>query len=523
MTLYEHLLEQYPGKYEGVLRTLQRRVQQWKAAHGAPKVVMFEQQHLPGVMGLSDFTQLKQVTVTIQGQPFHHLLYHYRLAYSGWQSVQVILGGESFIGLSTGLQKALWDCGGVPQQHRTDSLSAAYRNLGGRRPSLLTQVYEGLCHHYRLEPTRNNKGVGHENGSIESPHGHFKRRLTQALRLRQSFDFESVAAYQAFIDQVVAKLNARCQTKFAEEQRHLQPLPRYRFVDYEKLSVRVSCFSSINVRAVVYSVPARLVGEKLTLKLYHDRIVGYLGQQVVVELDRVHVHGSSPIRRARRIDYRHVVESLRRKPRAFLHCTWQQDLLPNDEWRDLWQQIRGMGDLDLGARVMVEALYIAAQQDQEAVVALYLKEQLQQGTLTLVGLQQHFQIAPPSTPTVRVQQHDLSSYDQFLTPGAFAPQPTTPQPLRESDPPPQAFASVPHPDSLASTRAASDSGTLVLRAVLACFMRVGSPKSANAQNPTAPHRGSTPEWKKLNQLHLRPLSFAPSCDRDPSSGGYRLG
>jgi hypothetical protein len=166
MTLYEYLLEQYPGQYESVLRTLQRRVQEWKAAHGQPKEVMFEQEHPPGRMGLSDFTHLKQIQVTINGQPFPHILYHYRLAYSGWQWVQVIQGGESFIGLSSGLQNALWACGGVPQIHRTDSLSAAYRNLGGRRKSPLTRIYEGLCDHYRMQPTHNNKSIAHENGSI---------------------------------------------------------------------------------------------------------------------------------------------------------------------------------------------------------------------------------------------------------------------------------------------------------------------------------------------------------------------
>jgi hypothetical protein len=523
MTLYEYLLEQYPGQYEGVLRTLQRRVQEWKAAHGAPKTVMFEQEHQPGVMGLSDFTHLKQMEVTVNGQPFVHLLYHYRLAYSGWQSVSIIQGGESFIGLSTGLQKALWDCGGVPQQHRTDSLSAAYRNLGGRRHSPLTQLYEGLCHHYRLQPTRNNKGVAHENGAIEAPHGHFKRRLTQALLLRGSCDFESVTAYQQFIDQVVDKQNARCQTKFAEEQPHLQPLPHYRYVDYEELSVRVSCFSSINVRAVVYSVPSRLMGQQLTLHLYHDRLVGYLGQQQVVELNRVHVPGSGKIRRARNINYRHVVDSLRRKPKAFLHCAWQHDLLPNDEWRDLWQQIRSTGDLDQGARIIVEALYIAAQQDQESGVADYLKEQLQHNCLTLSGLQQHFQSAISAPPPVSVQQHDLTHYDQLLNYGSSFPQPSAELALRESNSPSENPETVPHPDSLATPGATGHSGTLVLRAVLACFVRMGNPKPTHRENPTGTARGATPEWQKLNQLRLRPLPHPESSHGHALSPGFRLG
>lgn len=135
-TLYEYLIGKYPGQYESTLRTLQRRVETWKTLYGDPKEVMFELRHEPGEMGLSDFTELKTVEVTINGQPFEHLLYHYRLAYSGWQYVQIIQGGESFIGLSEGLQNALLACGGAPQLHRTDSLSAAYRNnMPGKRLS----------------------------------------------------------------------------------------------------------------------------------------------------------------------------------------------------------------------------------------------------------------------------------------------------------------------------------------------------------------------------------------------------
>ncbi len=165
MTLFDALQELYPGQYDDKLRTVQRRVEHWKAKHGKAKEVMFKIQHPPGELGLSDFTHLKGITVTVKGQAFRHILYHYRLAFSGWQYVQVIQGGESFVGLSQGLQNALFACGGVPKQHRTDSLSAAYRNTGGRNPQL-TQLYAAICDHYRMQPTRNNRGVAHENGAI---------------------------------------------------------------------------------------------------------------------------------------------------------------------------------------------------------------------------------------------------------------------------------------------------------------------------------------------------------------------
>jgi hypothetical protein len=165
MTLFEYLQTKYPGQYPQVLRTLQRRVATWKALHGPAPEVMFELRHEPGMMGFSDFTELKGIEITINGKPFEHLIYHYRLGYSGWQYAQIIQGGESFIALSEGLQNALFACGGAPKQHRTDSLSAAYRNLGGVRNKPLTRLYDDLCHHYRMQPTRNNTRLAHENGS----------------------------------------------------------------------------------------------------------------------------------------------------------------------------------------------------------------------------------------------------------------------------------------------------------------------------------------------------------------------
>jgi hypothetical protein len=412
-TLYEYLIEKYPGQYQKCLRTLQRRVHHWKATQGKPKEVMFPMVHPPGVMGLSDFTQLKNTTVTINGQDFKHLLYHYRLAYSGWQYVQIVQGGESFISLSQGLQNALNASGGSPQQHRSDSLSAAYKNSGGRKHKQLTKFYEELCSHYRLQPTRNNLGIAHENGSIESPHGYFKRRLEQAMLLCNRFDFKSVAAYQDFIQEVIDTLNAKCSERFMEEQSHLQPLPKYRYPDYEVICTKVSVNSTIMVRCILYSVPSQLIGERLTIHLHSDSLVGYLNLDQVFTLSRLRSPDNQQ-RRARCIDYRHLVFSLRRKPRAFLHSQWQQDILPDEQWRSLWQQLRAQFEADTAARLVVEALYIAAVHDLQHAVADYLEEQLQLGLLTLSGLQQQFSLPATSPPSLSAEQHSLSVYDQFL-------------------------------------------------------------------------------------------------------------
>jgi len=506
-TLFEELQERYPGRYDDKLRTLQRRVEQWKAEHGKPKEVMFKIQHEPGVMGLSDFTHLKSVTITIGGQPLQHILYHYRLAYSGWQYIQVILGGESFIGLSQGLQNALFACGGVPQTHRTDSLSAAYRNTGGRNPKL-TRMYAQVCDHYRMQATRNNPGVAHENGAIEGSHGYFKRRLCQALYRRGSFEFEGIAQYQAFINTVILKLNAKCIQKFEIEKPFLQALPRYRTADYEVLSARVSAHSTISIRCILYTVPSRLIGHPLTIHLYHDRLVGFVGTASVFDMPRLHVSGSAPIRRARVINYRHVVESLRRKPRAFLYCDWQSELLPDDDWRDLWSQLHQRSDPDSAARLMVEALYIAATQDQEAAVATYLQQELETETLSLTRLQQHFQTRTEATPVpdISTQQHALSSYDQFLSPAAH------PNPIREPDHSAQTPQTEPLPVRLANDRTPSHPGELVLRSIPAGTGRRGSQSPRPSSDCPRAHRSAVALRKILApQSRYFSLPALPKC------------
>lgn len=329
--------------------------------------------------------------------------------------MQVTLGGESFVSLAEGLQNAIHASGGTPQYHRTDSLSAAYRNLGKQTAQDLTNNYQGLCQHYQMRPTRNNRGVAHENGSIESSHGHFKRRLHQALLLRGSCDFDSIESYQQLIHQVVSQLNATCHEKFIEEQQYLQPLPIHRFRDYEVISVKVTRQSTITIRCILYTVPSQLIGHRLTIHLYHNRLMGFVGNQKVVELPRIYVPTHSSLRRARCINYRHVIDSLRRKPRAFLHCSWQQDLLPTEQYRRIWCQLQAQFDPDDACRLMVESLYIAAIQDRETTVANYLEQQLASHRLTLTRLQQQFHLPQSSLPQpLTPTQHPLSNYDQLL-------------------------------------------------------------------------------------------------------------
>jgi hypothetical protein len=407
LTLLEYLDDTYPGQYEeSVLRTLQRRVKHWRAVNGPDKDVIFRQAAEPGRQGLSDFTHPNTV-ITIRGQVFKHLLYQFRLAFSGWRYVQPVQGGESYSALSESLQNALHLLGGCPSEHRTDSLSAAFNN----QMHLFRSQYEGLCHHYGMEPSRNNPGQSHENGAIEAPHGSFKRRLSQALKVRGSTDFDSVDDYQGFINRVTSRLNKRIKSKLSSESNHLQPLPIHHFADYTELVVTVTRTSTIEVRRVLYTVPSRLIGNRLRVHLYHDRLSAYLGSDLVVTLLRVYAKAKS---RARCVNYHHVIHALSAKPQAFRYSQLRDDLLPNDRYRQLWQYV----DQHLSARQackwMVGVLRLASDYDCEERLIDYLEAQIARDSLQELKLLQAKFLPSDNRSLVLVDQHQLADYDSLL-------------------------------------------------------------------------------------------------------------
>jgi transposase InsO family protein len=226
IAVLEELLRRHPALGAGVRRTLERRIRAWRALYGPEQEVIFRQALPPGRLGLSDFTDMSDLGVVVAGQALDHRLYHFRLAYSGFGHAHVVLGGESFVALAEGLQNALWSLGGVPAEHRTDSLSAAFRNLDEDARVDLTRRYDALCAHYRMTPTRNSVGLPHENGAIEGPHGHLKRSIADALLLRGSPAFDDLGAYRRFVDEIVGRRNARNGRRIDSERPHLRPLPR---------------------------------------------------------------------------------------------------------------------------------------------------------------------------------------------------------------------------------------------------------------------------------------------------------
>lgn len=409
LTLLEYLEDCYPGAYSAsVLRTLQRRVKQWKALHGPGQAVIFRQQAEPGLLGLSDFTHPDE-PVTLAGEPFAHLLYQFRLAYSGWRSVTVVLGGESYAALAEGLQRALRQAGASPREHRTDSLSAAFNNL----QNTWSGAYDQLCTHYGMRPTRNNPGQAHENGAIECANGSFKRRLSQALKLRGSRDFDSRAAYQRLIDQVVQRLNGRVQGRFEQEFPHLTLLPDRGIPACSEVVVKVTRSSTIEVRHVVYTVPSRLIGERLRVQLYHDRLQCYLAQTLALTLPRV--YPAPGAQRARRIDYRHVIHALAAKPQAFRRAQLRDDLLPSATYRQLWQQVDDALPAQEACKWIVTVLRLAYDYDCEGSLGSELLQAAQRGQLpSREQLQTRFLPRQAMRATRTISQHPLSDYDQLL-------------------------------------------------------------------------------------------------------------
>lgn len=409
-TLLEYLEEHYPGHYDQrVLRTLQRRIKQWKALHGPDKDVIFRQQAMVAQQGFSDFTH-PDSAISIQGKPLKHLLYQFRLAYSGWRSVTVIQGGESYAALACGLQRALQQAGGSPIEHRTDSLSAARNN----KQNVWTDAYSELCEHYQMQPTRNNLGQSHENGIVECANGSLKRRLSQQLKLRGHHEFDSIESYQAFIDRVVEKLNRRSHTRFTEEQQALQPLPDYQAADYQTLNLKVTRSSTIEVRRVLYTVPSRLTGERVQVRLYHDKLVLHVGQRQALTLLRVYPKPGES--RTRSVNYKHVIRSLAAKPQAFRYSQLRDDLLPDDNYRQLWQ----FADQSLEARDackwIVTVLRLAYEYDDEQALGQDLLASAKAGRFTsITDLQARYLTHHQPTLNAVSPQHELVSYDELLS------------------------------------------------------------------------------------------------------------
>ena len=416
VTLLRHLQMTDPDAFpdDRVRRTLERRVRDWRALHGPERDVIFRQTPEPGRMALSDFTDTTELGVTVAGQPLAHRLFHFVLAYSGWEHAAVVLGGESFTALAENLQNALWTLGGVPHEHRTDSLSAAYRNLDADATADVTDRYEAFCAHYGMLASRNNPGEAHENGAVEAHNNHLKVALDQGLILRGSRDFADLADWRRFVDELVARRNRRRENAVRTEMGALGPLPARRTTDFTEVVARVTRTGGFLVHGVFYSAPSQLVGKRLRVHVYDDRIEAFLGTSRVV---------THPRHRARRdgarvhcVNYRHVIHALRRKPQALAGSVYRDGLFPRTEYAEAWTALSAGLPRKEACRRMVDLLWLAHDEGCEAELATLIALSLEQGQLPKAGiLKQHLaprqRTLPNDTP---VELTDLASFDALL-------------------------------------------------------------------------------------------------------------
>jgi transposase len=407
-TIFERLQERPEASFsEGQLRTLQRKIKRWRAKRGPHKEVMFPQQHRPGEYGQSDFTSMNELGITIGGEQFDHLLYHFVLPYSRWETGMVCFS-ESFESLIAGFQRAVGELGRVPRKHRTDNLSAATHDLkDGKRA--FNERYLGAMAHYGVEADRNTPGRAHENGSVEQAHHRFKRALDQALLLRGTREFSERGSYEAFLREILAGRNKR-RTSLGDDLRGMNELPPMRIEDFRRERTRVTRFSTIRAANNTYSVNSRLIGEHVELRLHAESIEIWYAEELVATIERQRGQGNIAI------DYRHVIWSLVRKPRAFARYKYREALFPTLTFRRaydaLLERLGSAADLEY-----VRILHLAASTSEAAVDAA-LEELLERGELhDYAQVRTAATPDPVEVPECSIEPPDLSTYDAITALG----------------------------------------------------------------------------------------------------------
>jgi hypothetical protein len=407
-TLFEHLQRTYPERFQdGQVRTLRRRIQYWRATEGPPREVFFAQEHRPGELCQSDFTHCRELGITINGQAFPHLIYHFVLTYSNWET-GTICYSESFESLSEGLQNALWELGGVPIEHRTDRLSAAVNNLVDTRE--FTRAYEGLLRHYRINGQKAQAGQANENGDVEQRHYRFKQAVAQELMLRGSRDFVNVAAYQLFLQKLFKRLNAGRQDRYLEEVNKLQPLPEHRLDSVRRERVRVSPGSLVTVHRNYYSVHSRLIGEMVEARVLPDTVEIWYAERKVEELPRLRGRGKH------RVDYRHIIDWLVRKPGAFENYRYRSDLFPTSWFRLAYDALREEQGPKRGAREYLAILLLAARSGEDRVEGAV---RFLLGSRQILSAEQAARLieenAPAPLSAITIDPVCLAIFDELLT------------------------------------------------------------------------------------------------------------
>jgi hypothetical protein len=408
-TLFDDLQRRYPGRFPDVqLRCLQRRIKQWRALEGPPREVFFAQTHEPGRLAESDFTHMGALGVTIAGEPFDHLVYHFVLTYSNWEAGTVCFS-ESFESLSEGLQNASWELGGVPRRHRTDRLTAAVNT--DPQPEMFTRRYQALMMHYGLEAQAIQPRQANENGDVEQSHYRFKQAVDQALMLRGSRDFAGRGDYQTFLKKLMAGRNANRKERYLEEMAVLSTLPARRLEMARRIKARVDPGSTIHVGGNTYSLPSRLIGEFVDVHVMAETLEVWHGARKIDSLPRLRGRGKH------RVEYRHVIDWLVRKPGAFEEYRYRDAMFPTSRFRIAYDVLKDQRP-GRAVKEYLEILRLASQEGEggvdDALRLLLDTEQTPDGAMVAAAVSQGRR--PAAVTDVLIVDVDLRMYDRLLEP-----------------------------------------------------------------------------------------------------------
>lgn len=407
-TVFEFLNRERGRNYqEGQLRTLQRRFKTWRAVEGPDKEVVFDQIHIPGELCASDFTDMNELGITINGELFPHKIFHFVLTYSNWETGSICFS-ESFESLSEGLQNAIWKLGCVPKKHRTDRLTAAVNNFNAE--GTLQKKYKELLDHYGIQGEMTNPGSPNENGDSEQSHHRFKRAVDQSLMLRGSRDFSSREEYESFLHKLFGQLNKSRMKKFHEETAVMEDLPLSRIDTCSVYTISVRRNATISVKHKIYSVPSRLIGEKVKVKVYQEYLEVYYGQKKIETIKRVSGNGHG-------INYRHVISSLVRKPGAFEGYKYRDYMFPCTYFKMAYEQLVKRGKK--GTVEYLKILELAAMNGEDEVRSVLLSLQTSGAELSCNKVKEELEKerTVPLPDSMEIDSPALDEYDRIFSEG----------------------------------------------------------------------------------------------------------
>lgn len=409
-SLFEYLLEQYPDQIDqSHLRTFQRRVKSWRLKEGKEKEVFFDQNRSPGECMQLDWTDMNKLGIVVAGEHYLHKLCHLVLPYSNYEGA-VRCRSESILSIKKGINHFLYSINATPKTLQVDNSSAATHQIN--KSSLKREFnddFVSIANYYDFSLRTTNVDCPNENGDVESLNGHLKKRIKQALLLRKSTAFDSMEDYDHFLQTVFDKANKTRIKKLQEELRFMKSIPNNPLPEYQEIYVTVRSGSTIRIKKVVYSVPSRLIGQKLKARINENTITLYEGANLVHKMPRM--LGD----RGQVIDYRHIIHSLVRKPAAFESYKYREEMYPSDIFRTSFDNLVSIYGDRKGCLEYLRILKLAAEtMESEVETALCLLLGNVGITVSYKEVESLVNIQKNSIPDMGKLVPDLTSYDDLI-------------------------------------------------------------------------------------------------------------